>query len=74
MQRKEFVLEEKYLKYFETQEMFVHAWLLGFVSQSPVNLRLSVGCREIWNSGLQGGAFSIVNNQTIDSFGLSQLD
>lgn len=46
MQRKEFVLEEKYLKYYETEEMFVHAWLLGFVSQSPVNLRLSVGCRE----------------------------
>lgn len=39
MQRKEFVLEEKYLKYYETQEMFVHAWLLGFVSQPPVNLR-----------------------------------
>lgn len=38
MQRKEFVLEEKYLKYYETQAMFVHAWQLGFVSQSPVNV------------------------------------
>lgn len=54
--------------------MFFHAWLLGFVSQSPVNLRLSVVCRETYKSGLLGGAFNMVSSQKLGSFGLVQFD
>jgi hypothetical protein len=40
-----------------------------FPSQSPVNLRLSVGCRKTWKSGRHGGAFYILNRQKVGSFG-----